>query len=710
MFRSKISHPAIALLFFLLCFLEAATVIAQRIERIPITSYERVWTDKGSGNEKNLSIWHPKNVPAGYFVFGSVGMASDNNPNGRITTYAYRTTKPFKEAYRKDLIVRPTSFKKEWSDSGSGADQDLNLWFPVCPEGYAPLGLVASNSGSSVPSSIQNSCGCIRRWKIFISDDNKIQPHHEWSYFTGGSSNAKYVQLFDGEVGDNRIVAFTEKVKYDRNIGSSLELYLMREGINFDANGIKNYELTGNAESTFLLDLDAKKLYDITASSSWKVLASDVVEAFAFGDHLVVTFVNGDEKRYSISQKRFDAGTLNRFDAEEVEGAEGAEDTEEVNNSFDRNYSLAFNGSNNYVNLGNPYFYGNSFTIQAWVRPEDKATGTVLNVSQGKLSAMFLMFNNDGKLRFTVRNPVGNSGGVEVVSKTTFTDDKWRHIAAVKGDDDRLYLYVDGKREAVSTKVAKDFGERKSFVTYMGANIPGVADRLYDGLMDDFSIWSKAFTGEAIASNYLKIPKKGENGLVSYYTFDESGANTKLTDYNGKYDGTLVGYGKSPGSKAFSSEDRHSNLDGRVFRIKSRQPNDGFQFLGTGKPDLGEEIGLYNLDFPYVLTFRILKTMDGRHLLSATNARAFVLEIDSQSAAIEDGARIQLGKQNAAPGQYWLLDPQSDGVYFIRTADPKGNNRVLDVTGYGTKKAGSKVHLWTEHGYYNQQWELVPVD
>lgn len=221
--------------------------------------------------------------------------------------------------------------------------------------------------------------------------------------------------------------------------------------------------------------------------------------------------------------------------------------------------ALSFDGSGDYVELGNPAFYVNSFAIETWIKPDGKGTGTVLNIKdEARNSSVFLMFNGNGQMRFTIRNPAGSSGGVEVVSTTAFTDNKWHHVAAVKGDDDKTYLYVDGKLEKTSTKTIADFGGSKPYVVYLGMNVPGAA-RYYKGIMDEVRIWDRSRSQEEIAADYDKALTGTEAGLHAYYKFDQGtpGGNnagqTSLVDATGKANGTLQGFALTGGASNFVS-------------------------------------------------------------------------------------------------------------------------------------------------------------
>src|SRR5438309_4906353 len=49
------------------------------------TQYQRRWLDNGSGAKEDVGFWHPI-PPAGFFVFGSIGLPNHTDPNNRYAS------------------------------------------------------------------------------------------------------------------------------------------------------------------------------------------------------------------------------------------------------------------------------------------------------------------------------------------------------------------------------------------------------------------------------------------------------------------------------------------------------------------------------------------------------------------------------------------------------------------------------------------------
>ena len=80
------------------------------------------------------------------------------------------------KAVEDDALRQPVDFYREWSDAGSGARMDCQIWQPVCPSGYRSLGFVATSGGKPSYDSIR----CVKgeytvqgRWKYVWNDKGK---------------------------------------------------------------------------------------------------------------------------------------------------------------------------------------------------------------------------------------------------------------------------------------------------------------------------------------------------------------------------------------------------------------------------------------------------------------------------------------------------------------------------------------------------------
>ena len=130
-----------------------------------ITNTETIWTDSGSGADRDFSS-NRAQEPDGYYSLGDIGVASHSKPSFSIVV------KEIKEG----ALATPTGFRQRWNDGGSGADDDVAFYEPICPGGYRVLGYVTIRSHHTRPST--NDVRCVKRdyvlqgnWK-FVWDDS----------------------------------------------------------------------------------------------------------------------------------------------------------------------------------------------------------------------------------------------------------------------------------------------------------------------------------------------------------------------------------------------------------------------------------------------------------------------------------------------------------------------------------------------------------
>ncbi|MFC5799058.1 Vps62-related protein [Streptomyces formicae] len=94
----------------------------------PPVDYWLIWTDRGSGGDRDGSLWAPV-APAGYRCLGSVAVNGYSKPPTDLIRCV------------KSVYVVAAEATKVWDDSGSGADTDLGIWEATPADAY---GLAAS--------------------------------------------------------------------------------------------------------------------------------------------------------------------------------------------------------------------------------------------------------------------------------------------------------------------------------------------------------------------------------------------------------------------------------------------------------------------------------------------------------------------------------------------------------------------------------------
>jgi ribosomal protein S17E len=206
--------------------------------------------------------------------------------------------------------------------------------------------------------------------------------------------------------------------------------------------------------------------------------------------------------------------------------------------------ALAFDGTDDYVAVGNLATTFTNMTVESWLKL-DGLNGTFqsLLMSDGTWSAgdVHLQFNASNKLEW-----VENSGSFAV-----FDYDfqprvgAWAHVAVARDAAAAEYhLYVDGQRVETKTlaqpadTIAVGDGRIGAWLGTAGGPVQG---RHLDGQLDEFRVWNTARTAAEIADSYNRVLAGNETGLKGYWSFDElSGATAKDKSANAN-DGTING-------------------------------------------------------------------------------------------------------------------------------------------------------------------------
>ncbi|MEO8209716.1 MAG: LamG-like jellyroll fold domain-containing protein, partial [bacterium] len=174
-----------------------------------------------------------------------------------------------------------------------------------------------------------------------------------------------------------------------------------------------------------------------------------------------------------------------------------------------------------------------SFTLEAWIRPDDiNIPATPIIVGKGASPRY------DLRLSSTVapgRVAVRTNGVTKLSSKTSVTNGNWTHVAATFNSvTDVFSIYINGSLDTTATIAgAEPTANSDSLLIGKGSNNP------FDGQLDEVRVWNTALTATQV--NQYRRTSLGTSsgiydGLVMSITFqdnDNSGPAFNLTDWSG---------------------------------------------------------------------------------------------------------------------------------------------------------------------------------
>uniref|UniRef100_UPI0035651F6F LamG-like jellyroll fold domain-containing protein n=1 Tax=Lutibacter sp. TaxID=1925666 RepID=UPI0035651F6F len=202
------------------------------------------------------------------------------------------------------------------------------------------------------------------------------------------------------------------------------------------------------------------------------------------------------------------------------------------NCSISGSTSLAFDGSNDYVNGPNDVVpVTGEYTISVWAKEANDHPSEFRNIfAQGR--SLYLGYSNTGIIR------LGDSW--EDTGVAFPTDNQWHHYTVVRKTND-TELYIDGILIASKGSAIPSPGVNgtwpHNFV--VGSQWDGGSE-VFDGQIDEIQIWNTSLTEAQITSNMSQRLLGTEANLVAYYNFEDGTGSAILTDVVSSNNGTLT--------------------------------------------------------------------------------------------------------------------------------------------------------------------------
>ena len=210
----------------------------------------------------------------------------------------------------------------------------------------------------------------------------------------------------------------------------------------------------------------------------------------------------------------------------------------EDNNSKFSNYSMSFDGSSEYIDLGSGFTTTNQFTISAWINPNN-LTSSGYGYLLGNNSANGTGFSLDegggaaGAGKFYLYT---GTGSISVISNTALTINNWFYVVFVcdktVGTKGEIKFYLNGSLDKTTTLSNQDLNSLTS-LEYIGYS----PSHYINAKLDHFSIFDYALTQAQITALYGSSSTGVGNPMaitggrkpVAYYPIGDYSA------FNGEY-------------------------------------------------------------------------------------------------------------------------------------------------------------------------------
>ena len=201
---------------------------------------------------------------------------------------------------------------------------------------------------------------------------------------------------------------------------------------------------------------------------------------------------------------------------------------------FAQNYSLDFDGTDDYIQTSSSINIGNTFTIEFWMKVNLKDYGDPLSFGTDDFSLTFVTYA-DGRMLFTTGDGSSNWGNGVETSIGTLKDNTWYHITGISTGSN-LKLYINGILIGESNENSNLINQILNIGSRPATNYN------FNGTIDEVRIWNDIRTENEIRQNmYHELPNPtSEASLTAYYNFNSTAGGILTDNSSNSNTGTLL--------------------------------------------------------------------------------------------------------------------------------------------------------------------------
>lgn len=205
------------------------------------------------------------------------------------------------------------------------------------------------------------------------------------------------------------------------------------------------------------------------------------------------------------------------------------------------NNAFAFDGTNDFVNLGTISPVGNfstGFSYMGWVKwGAFNSWSRLFDFGTGAGYNNIMLASNSTSNSLTLSNYL-NTTPYQLTTGNILSLNQWVHIAATISNTGAAKIYVNGA-VAASGNVSTPVNIARN-LSYLGKS-NWVSDGYLNASMDEVSFWTRALTADEINASMNSSLTGGETGLYAYYQFNQASANGTNTGLSTLFDATSNG-------------------------------------------------------------------------------------------------------------------------------------------------------------------------
>jgi hypothetical protein len=196
-----------------------------------------------------------------------------------------------------------------------------------------------------------------------------------------------------------------------------------------------------------------------------------------------------------------------------------------------QNYSLSFDGNDDYVTCGNGtsvQITGTALTLEAWVHPTAWKTssfeGSIVTKQGSGSDGYVLRAGASGTVSFAIGD--GSAWHEALSASGALALNRWQHVAGTY-DGTTLRIFVDGKQVATQSASASITSSSDALV--IGSSAGYLTSREWQGYIDEVRVWNTTRKPQQLLDNMYQSLAGSESGLQAYYRMT-NGSGTTVTD------------------------------------------------------------------------------------------------------------------------------------------------------------------------------------
>jgi len=456
------------------------TAIETPPSKEPIAAYS---FDEGTGTRVNDSAGnHDGTITGATWVSGKFGGALDfDNTERDIVEIADSHDLDLSDAFTLEAWVRPETNGTGRSVIGKETSTFYSYSLLAGADTRVPTGILADKTSS-------------------YSEVNSAEelPVRDWSYLSL-TSNGRELRLYvDGELIDTATALSAQTSDSPLQIGG---------------NQIDEY---------FNGKIDEVRIYN-RALSETKIEVDQV------------TAIETPPSRGPIAAYSFDEGTgtrVNDFVSNHDGTITGA--TWERRGKYGA--ALNFDGTDDVVEVAdaNDLDFGDSFTLEAWVKPDTTGAWRPAVTKETNDSIAYQLYAAGENREPEAYVGHGSSTFSTATAEEVLTEDSWSHLA-LSYDGSDLRLYVNGELEATEPSAS---AQDSTGPLMLGGT--EVLDEYFDGILDEVRLYNRALTETEVEVDLATAIQTPPAEPVAVYSFDEGEGRT-TADSVGGHSGTISG-------------------------------------------------------------------------------------------------------------------------------------------------------------------------